>query len=178
MSVEPVNSDNAHSARSAMSILQCPVLPRVMSWDEQDAGTTWRIMRRPSSGIVGERLRPPELLAVWPCFLRPLIDVAPVRMQASTGHLFNYPKKLIGDGEDREAPSGIVHKSHSLQGRKKPLLATFGGIVPPPCYGRKLHLFNNTNKFAGTASQPAAAFRHRCQRDRRRPAAPRQNRRR
>ncbi|MCP1730012.1 hypothetical protein ABIF38_007673 [Bradyrhizobium japonicum] len=162
MSIEPVNSANAHSARSAMSIPQCPVHPRVMPWNEQDAGTTWMILRRPSPGIVGERQHPPEPPAVWPCFLRPLIDVAPTaRMQAPTGHLFNYPKKLIGDVEDREAPFGIVDKSHSSPGRTKPVLATFGGIVPLPCYGRKLHLFNNTNKFAETGSGLQASMSER-----------------
>ncbi|MGX1108684.1 MULTISPECIES: hypothetical protein [Bradyrhizobium] len=131
MSIEPVNSANARSARSAMSILQGRVQSRVMSWDERGAGMTWRIMGRQSPGIVGERQHAPELLAVWHGFLRPLIDVAPtVRMQAPTGHLFNYPNKLIGGGEDCEALSGNVDKSHCPPGGAASLLATFGGIVP------------------------------------------------
>ncbi|MGY4261566.1 hypothetical protein ACVJF2_000136 [Bradyrhizobium sp. USDA 4519] len=63
---------------------------------------TWRIMRRRSPGIVGERQRPTGHLAVRCRFLHPLVDVAAAMWtQAPTGHLFNYPKKLIGDAEGR-----------------------------------------------------------------------------
>ena len=66
-------------------------------------------------------------------FLHPLVDVAPtIWTQAPTGHLFNYPNKLIGGVEGPEAQSGIVGKPQSPPGGAALLLATIGGIVPAP----------------------------------------------
>ncbi|WFU59068.1 hypothetical protein QA639_16820 [Bradyrhizobium pachyrhizi] len=148
MSIELVNSANAHSAWSAMSIPQCRVQPRVMSWGERGAGMTWRVMRRRSPGIVGERQRPTGRLAVRRRILHPLVDIAPtIWTQAPTGHLFNYPKKLIGDVEGRGSNIWNHWQVSKPPGGTALLLTTFGVIVPSPCRGCKRHLFHHPKKF-------------------------------
>lgn len=146
MSIEPVNSANAHSARSVDPAMPGSSASHIVRRtrrrnDVEDPEAP--VSRNRWRGLASARTSGGPAL----CFRQPLVDLVPaIWMQAPTGHLFKYPNKLTGEQRiiRRCLPKLLASPIDRRSAAGLP--ATFGEIVPLLCDGRKYHLFHYMNK--------------------------------